>query len=246
MEHRWGSGWTVGWRVTAGAVVALALVAPAGAAFADDPLPAVPTPAGTIVAGDTPDGDGLVIAFNGSEVAPGLPAVGVVLDQGPVGPGAPAPQVDPGLPPAGAGARGLVTHLVPLLLGTPAAVLPAVSALTPVNVAPPACAAGDACGMLALAAPGGSRPAPLSRGDLVSLAPAMDAVALALGTPRTDDGTGVPPGPATPARAGLAPASDPPSAGPALASTGSPIVAALAGLVLLAVGGFLTCARARG
>lgn len=242
MEHRWGSGWTVGWRFTAGAVVALALAAPAGAAFADDPLPAVPTPAGTIVAGDTPDGDGLVIAVSGSGLARGLPDVGVVLDQGPVGPEATA-AADPGLPPA-AGARGLVTHLVPLLLGTPGAVLPAVSALTPLP--PPACAAGDACVRAALAGQGGVRPAPLSRGDFVSLAPTMDAVALALGTPRTDDGSGGPPGPATPARAGLAPASDPPAAGPALASTGSPIVAALAGLVLLAVGGFLTCARARG
>jgi hypothetical protein len=85
---------------------------------------------------------------------------------------------------------------------------------------------------------------PSAAGQLVDgAAPALDAVGLALGT-SARPGAAMPAGaPATPA---AAPAAAPHAgAPPALASTGAPIVAALAGLVLLLVGGCLTWARAR-
>ncbi|HEY7199007.1 MAG TPA: hypothetical protein VIC57_02290 [Candidatus Dormibacteraeota bacterium] len=256
MEHRWGSGWTVGRRITAGAVVALALVAPAGAAFADDPLPTVRTPAGVLLVGDQPDGLGAALGAAGGPAVE-LPTLGVVVDPGPVNPTAPAPPAPPvpPLPPSpppamGGGSAGeplatsLVWRLLPALLGAPGAVLPSAVAV-PVGLEPPPCVPGDVC---ALTAPGAAHPlAILAGGQLVPLTPAVDAVGAAVGAPRMDVMAPVPPVPVAPAGPGTAARSDPRASGPPpLASTGSPIVAALAGLVLLAVGGFLTWARARG
>ena len=71
MVNGWGSGLgVVGRRGAAVAAAALALVAHGGAALADDSLPSVPTPVGTLVVGETPDG--LAVGFTGAGPAQDL------------------------------------------------------------------------------------------------------------------------------------------------------------------------------
>ena len=135
-----------------------------------------------------------------------------------------------GCPPTGP-AR-LVCDLLPYVLGQPSG-LPA-PPVPPMATAPPAVSVDDRPS---------SGAAHLSGGD--GVAPALDDVGLALGS-AAPPATAVPasdpaPPPGPPA---LPPARD--GAAPGLASTGMPVVAALAGLVLLAVGGCLTWARSRG
>jgi hypothetical protein len=264
MEHRWGMGSRVGRRAAVGAATALALVVlQAGAALADDPTPSVPTPVGTLV-------DGFGVGFVGPDSTADLPLLGISLDPYAAVPqDAPPPAADAQpLPASGArpdrstatGTRRmtpvaidrdvivlttcaftavgcasadparLVSDLMPFVLGAPSD-LPASSSPVGQPVVPPV---GD---------PAAGQP-PSAAGQLVDgAAPALDAVGLALGT-SARPGAAMPAGaPATPA---AAPAAAPHAgAPPALASTGAPIVAALAGLVLLLVGGCLTWARAR-
>src|SRR5262249_39338071 len=82
MADGWGSG--LGGAGGGAAVVAagaLALVARGGAARADDSLPSVPPPVGSLVIADPPDG--LAVGFVGAGPVQDVGAFGVVLDPGP-------------------------------------------------------------------------------------------------------------------------------------------------------------------
>jgi len=255
MVHRWGLGRRVGDRAAMGAAVALALVVlRTGAALADDPTPSVSTPDGALAAGDSLAGDlpplDLSLGASGGAVpwAPQPPADPVPRPSASVSAARPF-AVDRdvvdlttcalaalGCAPAESGR--LVLDLLPIVIGAtselpaqgqPCVVRAACAIVQPV-AAPPG--ADPAAGQ-PLPAPG-----PLTDGTV----PALDAVGAALGTtarpglaaPVSASASGAPAAPAGP---------DP--TGPGLASTGAPVVAALAGLVLLAVGGCLTWARVR-
>jgi hypothetical protein len=245
MVHRWGLGTRVGGRAAVGAATALALVVlRTGAALADAPDPSAPTP----------DADVVAAAYAALDPGADLPLVDVSLDPT----AGPAPPADPGPPPPAprlpppvvldrgvvdlttcglaviacppSGPARLVWDLLPLVMGAPGEV--------PAPAVPPMATADSVV-------PAAGQPAPaagqLSGGD--GAAPALDAIGL-------EPGTVVRPEAAVPA----APAGNPvpppgtarPGTQPPLASTGMPVVAALAGLVLLVVGGCLTWARSSG
>src|SRR5262245_11673777 len=105
MEHRWG----LGSRLMGAAAAALALAwLHAGAAHADDSIPPVPTPVGTLVVGETLDGTGFGVGFFGAGPVADLPPLGVTLD-----------------PAAPADSTRVVWDLLPFVLSTATAVVPA-------------------------------------------------------------------------------------------------------------------------
>jgi hypothetical protein len=271
MEHRWGMGSRVGRRAVMGAAAAMALVAlQTGAALADAPAPSAPTPVGTVATGEIPDdlGSGLV----GPDPTAGLPLLGVSLDTYDVMPQASPPETGAAQPLAASGSRQERPLAPSTRRGAPGAIDRDVVVLTACAFTATGCASADPARLIwdllpfIVGAPGGlpapGQPCPAAAtcspagqpvgdpaavqpppvaGQLVGgAAPALDAVGLALGTPARP-GAPVPAGAAAAASASAPSASAP----PALASTGAPIVAALAGLVLLMVGGCLTWARAR-
>lgn len=236
-----------------GAATALALalvLRQGGAALADDSITSVPTPVGTLVAGTAPDGSAFGVGFVGAGPAGDLPPVEVSLGR-----------ADPDAQPAGDGSdshapaapswrerslMSLVSSVLPLLLGT-AGTTPAPDAWM---CAGPGC--GAASSPAAAARPGPARPltrGPIGACGLGATAPVpacadglalVDTVSPALDTPGLSSVPAAGPMPAAP------PAATPRVPASGLAGTGAPIVAALAGLVLLVVGGLLTWARARG
>jgi hypothetical protein len=265
MEHRWGMGSRVGRRAAVGAATALALVVlQTGAALADDPTPSVPTPAGPLV-------DGFGVGFVGPDSTAGLPLLGISLDPYDAVPQDAQPAAAAAQPLPASGGRPDRSTATGTRRVTPVAIDRDVIVLTTCAFTAVGCASADPARLVwdlmpfvlgvpsdlpassspvgqPVVPPGGDPAAgqqPSATGQLVDgAAPALDAVGLALGT-SARPGAALPAGaPATTPAA--APAAAPHSGTPpALASTGAPIVAALAGLVLLLVGGCLTWARAR-
>jgi hypothetical protein len=220
-----------------GAATALTLVVLHGAAaLADDSTPPVATPVGTLLAGGTGDGTGLTVGFAGEGPAAELPAISVAVE--PV-PGAPAP--------AGTLDR-VVWSLLPSTLSLPAALVPAAGAPPVSPIQPPAVPAPRRPAAVPPSLTGCALAA-LSLGpDCAAPVAPLDPVGFALGQAGVPfAASAIAPAPALPAPALPAPAvaSRPPLPGSTLASTGTPVVAAFAGLVLLAVGGLLTWARSR-
>jgi hypothetical protein len=239
MEHRREFGMTHrrGWRALMGAAVALAATAPGGVALADDSRSSVSTELGALVLGLDPG------------AAPNLGGVGTSV----------LSRVDPDLRTvrgmAGGTLRGAPTAIVrdvgtltACALAVPtgcagAAAIRVAGDLAPVGLATlelgrsRTCAAGGGCSSPAAGAPppadpprpwtaSGSAPAAQPGG-----APLLQA-------------QGADPGPV--AGAQPAPPQTAPRAGGSLARTGAPILPALAGLVLLLLGGVLRCSRVRG
>jgi hypothetical protein len=253
MVHRWGLATRVRRRAAVGAAVALALVVlQAGPAVADDP--ARPKP--------TPDTAGPAAGAAWPDPAVDLPNLGPPLV--PHGDPTPAdiPPPAPGAPPAAGAAvpapavldRGVVdltTCALAAMGCSPSAAARLVWDLLPLVAAPPGQpampgAAPPGPGTVASDAPLPTAAAPPPPATSDGVAPPLDAVGLVLGPAFPPAVPPVAPAPArAPAPAAAPLASAGPAAAPALASTGAPVVAALAGLVLLAVGGCLTWARSR-
>jgi hypothetical protein len=227
-----------------GAAIAMALVLPGGVAFADDTISPVPIPTGTLALGDGFGVGGAPVVEPGDPEAPYAP---LPLDQVAVLTvcAFAAPSC------AGAGSMRAALDLAPAVLRAtaglscarpPACVTPTTppssvasgprtSPASTARTSPPASSARTAppvdCGV---GAPSSARRCQQR------FSPTMGAFGLVVGT-RAAPG----PPPATTDPDG---ASAGQQGGP-LASTGTPVVAALAGLVLLAMGGLLTW-RTRG